>query len=474
MKRAKKLYILLGVLVAVCVLTFAVSKYEEHKELIKNSDEVILELDTAAVTKLSWEYEDVSLAFHKDDRWFYDDDDAFPVNAAKVQDLLNVFEEFGVSFVIEDVQDYGVYGLDDPECTIHIETEEEAYEILLGDFSVMDSKRYVSLGDGNAYLVNTDPMDSYEITLEDMISNDNLPYFDAVKSVEFEGAQEYTLTYEEESTDSYCADDVYFTTQGGKKVPADTSNVDSYLSTARSISLEEYASYNVTDEELAEFGLDDPELTVTVEYLSDAENEDSEGTFVLHIARDPEEAAAEAEAEDAEEASEEVSENEEETITAYARIGESQIVYRLDGDSYQALMKASYDDLRHQNVFSADFDDITQIDISLEGKDYTINVEEDDDEKTYLYGEDSVEIYALKTSLNTLYAEQFTDEKASQKEEISVTVHLDNENFPQIELKFYRYDGEKCLAVVDGESVCFVRRSDVVDIIEAVNAIVLQ
>lgn len=471
MKRAKKLYALLGVLVVVCVLTFAVSKYEEHKELIKNSDEIILELDASAVTQLSWEYGDISLAFHKEDEWSYDDDEAFPVNEEKVQELLKVFEAFGVSFVIEEVEDYGAYGLDDPECTIQIGTEDETYEILLGDFSVMDSKRYVSIGDGNAYLVNTDPMESYEITLEDMILNDELPYFDAVKSVEFAGAQEYTLTYEEESTDSYCADDVYFTTQGGKKVPADTSNVDSYLSTARSISLDEYASYNVTDEELADFGLDTPELTVTVVYLGDEEDEASEETFVLNIARDPEEAAAVAEAEGAEEISED---DEEETITAYARIGESQIVYKLDGDSYETLMKASYDDLRHQNVFSADFDDVTQIDISLENSDYTITVEEEDDEKTYYYGEEAFEIYELKTSLNTLYAEEFTDEKATQKEEISVTVHLDNESFPQISLKFYRYDGEKCLAVVDGESVCFVRRSDVVDIIEAVNAIVLQ
>ena len=35
MKRSKKLYTLLGVLVLICVITFGVSKYEEKKELIK-------------------------------------------------------------------------------------------------------------------------------------------------------------------------------------------------------------------------------------------------------------------------------------------------------------------------------------------------------------------------------------------------------------------------------------------------------
>ena len=36
MKRTKKLYILLGVLVVICIATFALSKTEKKKENIKN------------------------------------------------------------------------------------------------------------------------------------------------------------------------------------------------------------------------------------------------------------------------------------------------------------------------------------------------------------------------------------------------------------------------------------------------------
>lgn len=478
MKRAKKLYALLGVLVVICVITFAVSKYEEEKEIIKNSDEIILTLDAESVNKLSWEYAETSLSFHKDEGWFYDDDEAFPVDEEKIHELLNVFGEFGVSFIIEEVQDYSAYGLDDPECTIQIETEEETYEILLGDFSTMDSERYVSIGDGNVYLVSNDPMATYEIKLEDMILHDELPNFETVTEVAFTGAEEYEIFYEEESTATYCEDDVYFTEQGGNVVPLDTDNVDSYLGTISSLGLEEYASYNVSDEELESFGLDNPELTVTVQHAwEDAETEEEvEDTFVLHVSRDPEEAAKAAEeAAKAKETEEEDTESEEEEeITAYARVGESQIVYKLDGDAYRTLMAASCNDLRHQEVLSADFADIYQIDISLEGNTYIITSEEEDDTKVYYYGEEELDIYDLKSSLNTMYAEEFTDEKAKDKEEIAVTVYLENDNFPQVELQFYRYDGEHCLAVVDGEPVCLVLRSAVVDVIEAVNAIVLN
>lgn len=41
-------------------------------------------------------------------------------------------------------------------------------------------------------------------------------------------------------------------------------------------------------------------------------------------------------------------------------------------------------------------------------------------------------------------------------------------------MQFYRYDGASCLAVVDGEPVSLVARSAVVDLMEAVRAIVLN
>lgn len=42
MKRSKRLSVLLGVLAVCCILTLSVSKYEERKEKIKNSDEISL------------------------------------------------------------------------------------------------------------------------------------------------------------------------------------------------------------------------------------------------------------------------------------------------------------------------------------------------------------------------------------------------------------------------------------------------
>ena len=136
-----------------CIATIVVKRVEEHKEKIKNSDEIILQISPDTVKSLSWEYESNTLSFHKDDKWIYDGDEEFPVDQKKIEELLKVFKEFGAAFIIEDVEDYGQYGLKDPTCTISLATDEESYEIKLGDFSKMDSQRYVSIGDGNVYLV---------------------------------------------------------------------------------------------------------------------------------------------------------------------------------------------------------------------------------------------------------------------------------------------------------------------------------
>ena len=209
---------------------------------------------------------------------------------------------------------------------------------------------------------------------------------------------------------------------------------------------------------------------MTVSYSGeDEEGETVSDTLVLHISRDPEERAA-AEAAAAEEAETDEDADSEEEITAYARVGQSKLLYQITG----ALTAAAYNDLRHREVIWADFADITQIDVSLEGADYTITAQGSGDDRTYWYQEEEVDISDLQAALEGLEAEEFTSEQPSQQEEISLTVSLNNENFPQVQIQLYRYDGSSCLAVVDGEPVSLVPRSQAVDLTEAVHGIVLS
>ncbi|MCM1127071.1 MAG: DUF4340 domain-containing protein [Lachnospiraceae bacterium] len=495
MKRNKKIIILLAALICVSLAAFGVSRYEEKKEIIKNSDEIIMEVASEDVNVLSWECDTGSYAFHRDEDggWLYDTDEAFPVDGEKIEGLLEQFQEFGVSFIIEEVEDFGQYGLETPVCTIHMETGSDTYEILLGNYSAMDSERYVSIGDGNAYLVKNDPLGQFEIEISDVILHDEIPYMEDVTQVQLSGAESEKIVYEEDSRNTYYAGDVYFMEQDAAKMPLDTTRVNDYLSTVQNLNLKDYVTYNATEEELQAYGMDAPELSIVLDYtVSDEETEGkTAGTFTLHVGRDPEEREKEAaenavdsesedlngeESENMEtepESAEDGAEGENE-VTAYARVGDSKIVYQITAEQYEKLMDMSYDSLRHQEMFWADFGDMYQLDILLEGKKYTITSEMEDDERTYYYQEEEQEMAGIRGAIRGLTATDFTDETPTEKEEISFTVYLDNENYPEVHIQLYRYDGNSCIAVVDGESVAFVERAKVIDLVETVNSIVLK
>ena len=629
MKRSKKTTKLIGlacVLVAACCVTVGVMKHEEKKEQIQNSDEVILQIPADTVTALAWDNGTTELAFHKEDGWVYDEDHSFPVNEDKIMELLSLFENFGVSFEIDDVEDYGLYGLDEPVCTIRITTTEQfedmktteeiaeeqnseeelnssdgtatddpeavdpedvieeepdvisetgdndvqvdtadvsddvvdagteveeeessiavpendavtdqdpafeieseedpsstfeereaeieatiiendnptedgtpdetagsqdasetsskpvgnTYEIRLGDFSTMDAKRYVSIGDGKVYLVSDDPLDLFDAVLRDMIDHDDDLSYTSISEIQFTGNEAYSIVYQEDSIDTICSEDVYFTQRDGKTVPLDTERVGGYLNNLTTLNPINYVNYKVTEEDLIDYGLDEPELTVSVDYTKSEEDEKSiSDTFVIHISRNRTEVDA---ANDAAKKAE--AENDEDyipvTVPAYIRIGDSKIIYEITDDQYQSLMAASYNDLRHQELFAADFESVTEISVTLENNNYTLSSapdEEDEDHIVWLFNDTEINITYLQEALEHLQAYEFTDEAATDKEEISLTVHLSDPNHPEIEIILYRYDGDDCLAKVNGEIFALVDRSDVVDLIEAVHAIVLN
>ncbi len=507
MNKMKKLYVLLGVLVLACGITFFVSRQEEKKEQIKNSDETILSIDTETVTALSWEYAGNTFSFHKSgEKWIYDTDENFPVNEDKIESLLSQFTEFGASFVIEEVEDFGQYGLSDPLATISVTAGEESYEINLGDYSTMDAQRYVSIGDGKVYLVKHDPLDDYDLTISDLIRNDEIPVLTSATGIQFSGEETYTIDYEEESSHTYCAEDVYFT----EEQPLDTSLVKSYLQKISALSLTDYVSYNATEEELQAYGLAEPELSVTVDYpVTHSDDVTTTETFVLHVGRDAAEKAQAATgnaADDLTAAAGEAAASDEDTaaeVTAYVRVGDSQIIYRITSEEYRALMAASYNDLRHKEVLTASMEDITGLTFTMDGETYVLHngiagtteggeiagdgavsagAENGTGDETasadaaegWFYQGTEIDVTDLETALVALSADSFTEETPTGKEEIRFTAYLNNANFPKVEVVLYRYDGEYCLATVDGRTVSLIPRSQTVALMEAVNAIVLN
>ena len=515
MHRSKRLLILVGVLAVVCAAAFLATRVQEQQEQVEASGETVLAIDTGNVASLAWTSGEGEYAFHKDGTWLYDADEAFPVSAEALEELLAPFSSFNAAFVIRDVTDYAQYGLEEPECTIEIGTADASYTIALGDMSAMDDQRYVSIGDGNVYLAVTDPMDAFAVELSDLIDNDEIPQMDTVTALSLTGAVEETIAYVEAGGPSYSDEDVYFLQSGEESLPLDTDLVEDYLGGIRNLVLTDYATYNATEIELASFGLNDPALTVTVEYEQQAEAaeegaepETTAGALALHIGRveAAEESAEEtdAAAEETEESAEDAQDGEETAqedvqYAYYLRVGDSQIVYNLSDADGEALFAASYDDLRHRQLFWGDFDDVTQATILLDNHTYTLTAQtaetaetgedadaaagsaeptaaaaaEEDAEITWTCNGEPVDVTGIRDKLAALTAEAFTEEAPADQLEISLTLDLNDEDIPQVRIQLYRYDGASCLAVLDGEPAALVAREDVVDLMEAVRTLLL-
>ena len=464
MNRTKRLAALGCAAAAACIGVVVLSRIQTTQDAIRESGEVELSIDPETVQSVSWEYGNNSYAFHRDGDWVYDADTAFPVDPEKMDQLLSPFEAMGAAFIIEEPASLSEYGLDDPVCTIELTTEGGDYTILLGDYSTMDEQRYVSIGDGKVYLAVSDPLDEFDATLADLIQNDAVPDFETVTAVTFSGEENYSFTLDENGT-SYRDEDRYF----ADSLPLDTDRVEDCLLILKNLRLNGYVTYNATEEEIAGCGLDSPDLTITVDYTETAEDGTSEEkSFVIALARDPEEAAA---AESGGTGSE--TSSGEETVTAYARVGDSPILYQIDGSSYLSLMAAGISDLRHQEIFPAETENIAALSVTLQGQTYSLTSEGDEEERTFSYDGEEIDAGDLLQAIGALEADAFTGDDPTGTEEISLTATLDLEGGPAVSLSLYRVDGSNCLAVVDGTSVALVPRTQVVTLIEAVNAIVL-
>ena len=265
MKRKKTLIILCALLVLIIGGIVIVNAVEKHVESISTIDEVVYAADADSLTEIKWTFEDKTLDFVKtDDVWTYSGDDSFPVDQEEISYLIENFAEVHASFIIEDVEDYSQYGLDDPEAEITFVTSDGETTLSCGTFSTMDSKRYISINGGTVYLIDDDIEEYLSSEKDDYLDNDEIPYYQQIESVELTGDSNLSLIYEEDATYDYTTSYNYYLKDGDTYLPLSDSFVTSFLGYFTHITFSDYVTYCVTDEELSNWGFDAPSLTIHV------------------------------------------------------------------------------------------------------------------------------------------------------------------------------------------------------------------
>ena len=244
---------------------------------------------------------------------------------------------------------------------------------------------------------------------------------------------------------------------------------------------EECVDYYAEDSELSSYGLDEPDAEVSIVYTPAEDEEDSESA-------------------DSEESSEETTDDStdsgEQTFayqvgTAddayYAKLKDSNIVYSISEDVYNAAADASYDEMKPDEVVLLDWDTVDSVEIELDGNVYTVDIESnEDDGYTYTFGDSEIEFKDVLDQLSdiTIPEESTEDDETSvpeeepalsnNKSELSLTFHRNTEEYSTVEVVFYQYNGSYCIAALNGDELIYVDRSAVVDLKEAVNSVILD
>lgn len=442
MKRQKNLLILGGVLVALCAVIAIVSGVEKHIDKISTVSEDIVNIDVDALTQISWTADSKTLTFVKGDNgWTQSVDDAFPVEQEKISNLLEHFAPLTASFVIEDVEDFGQYGLDDPTATATLTTADGDTTLQFGTYSTMDSKRYVTLGDGTVYLIDDDVTEALSSDHDDFMQTDAVPDYDTIDSIVATGETAFTASYLPDETHTYTDDYDYYAVDDDSYTALADSKIKSFITKLKNLDYTDYLTYRASAADLSVYGMDAPTETFTVTYTKDKEQD----SFALAFAKGQDDG------------------------NYYFRMGDSEIICKMDEDDYNDITATTADTLRPDEALSLDWDSVTSVEFTLDDTTYTITHKGD----KYTLDGTEVDFDDIQSAVDGLDINTYNTETSNKKQEIAITVHLDNKDYPTLTLCAYQYDGENCLVALNNTTLGFAKRSLVVDLQEAVNAVVL-
>lgn len=474
MKRGKKLLTLLLVLVVLAGLTVLIPRLLPDEDA--GSDDAdnsfsILTLDADDITGISWDYSEALTFLRSGDSWVYADDSAFPLDESYLETMLSTLTQVTATKAIEEPEDLDQYGLEVPLCTVTV-TAGESYTLSLGSETSLGGERYLSTGDGKVYLVDSTILDSFSYGLFDLLEYESIPnLYDTTGFHVESNSQSYDLVKLENSGIAYSDSYVWFLENGGRYLTLDTDLTEALIDNISTMTWGQCVTYNVSGDALAQYGLDDPTATITVNYSQTSEVETNEtdedgnpitetqetpATFVLEIGSEG-------------------------TDGCYARIAGSNMVYLIDSAIRDDLCYTTYNDLRPDEVLLLDTTAITGLDILLNGETYHItrtDTEVTDEEgnisseTVFLLGETEVTVSGLLSTITGLDSTGYADTIPDATPEISFILYRDHETYPELSLAFYPYDSSSCLTVLGGNPTVFTAREDILSLIEDVNAII--
>ena len=242
----------------------------------------VVEIDTAQVTRLSYQNEGEEIVLEKggDGQWYWTGDPLFPVSQTTVEMMLYPVGNLTATHTLKDPQEPSAYGLDPAQNTIQVWEGANQYTLLVGDESTMATGYYLMVeGQPEIYLTQSSLSESFAYPVNHLIQKEQVPYVSQVLSVTVE--QEGTTfrmakkDYLENPLAAYTDTYAWYSDQPGTP-PLESQLVQPIVDVLTNFAWGDCVTYNAGD--LSPYGLDNPRATVTMELEGLEETDDTAGT----------------------------------------------------------------------------------------------------------------------------------------------------------------------------------------------------
>ena len=263
MKKKKGPLILIGVLVLLLILYFALSTWNKKQDSKEEETVKVTDLKTSEITGVKYDLGTGEMNFEKDgDTWYYTADKDFPLRQSYPKTVADAMGRLSADRELEDADALEEYGLDHPTYTVTL-TDEDGTVTTIKVGNATGNDYYATVDDTEkVYTIPATSLDDIQTELDQIAQLDTYPSIGSgnlKKEVITQNGE--TTTYDSENEDQ--AEDVAAVAGG-----------------LGAVKLSEAADYSVDDADLAGYGLDaTSRITVEVTYTSDAKDQ----TMTLYI-----------------------------------------------------------------------------------------------------------------------------------------------------------------------------------------------
>lgn len=176
MKKQKKQLIALCILLLICIVAWVgLTKWNKSQEQKKQEEEeaskvTVTDVNTEDVNAFSYQYNNETLSFVKeDDTWYYEADKSISLDQDTMETLIATTAQLTAEQEIKDYEDLSEYGLETPSNTITLTTGDGTTTLLIGNKNDMLSQYYVKTGQSDSiYLAGSAVYTTYQKGIADL------------------------------------------------------------------------------------------------------------------------------------------------------------------------------------------------------------------------------------------------------------------------------------------------------------------